>query len=423
MLDYLHKKHIVLGVTGGIAAYKSVDLIRKLRDAGATVRVVMTEHAKAFVTPLTFQAISGFPVSDDLFDPAAEAAMGHIALARWADLILIAPTTTNFMAKLAMGLADDLLSTICLATTAPIAIIPSMNQMMWQNVQTQNNLRTLIQNKIHVFGPEDGSQACGEIGPGRMLEPTDIIQQLGSIFLPQLLKNQRVIITAGPTREYIDAVRYISNPSSGQMGYALAEAAIASGAKVTLISGPVALPKLKQATHIDVTSATEMHQAVLSHLKECDIFIGVAAVSDYRPKTHFESKIPKKNIDLNINLTLNPDIISIVGSSNPRPFVVGFAAETEQLLEKARTKLKNKHLDLIVANLVSNEQGFEQPNNTVTVLTHTAEHALPCMPKQQLAHQLIAIIAKEASNYGRKHCDTSTSFANTSPSDPSSCSN
>jgi len=406
MHEFLRGKYILVGVTGGIAAYKSVDLIRKLREFGAITKVVMTQNAKKFVTPLTFQAISGQPVADELFDLAAEAAMGHIELARWADVILIAPTTANFMAKLASGYADDLLSSICLASRAPTAIAPAMNQAMWQHPQTQNNLTKLIQQKIHVFGPGIGSQACGETGPGRMLEPIEIIEQLNTLFPNKQLTGKHVVITAGPTREYIDAVRYISNPSSGQMGYALATAAIEMGAKVTLISGPVTLQPPESATVINVTSATEMHQASMTQLADCNIFIGVAAVSDYRPSQQFNNKIPKQDLELNIQLTPNPDIIAEVARTKHRPFVVGFAAESDQLVEKARAKLLAKKLDMIIGNLIGPQSGFEQPDNEVVILTSNYEQHLPRMAKTQLARQLITLIAEEANNHGRSNRNT-----------------
>ncbi|MDX1900709.1 MAG: bifunctional phosphopantothenoylcysteine decarboxylase/phosphopantothenate--cysteine ligase CoaBC [Gammaproteobacteria bacterium] len=411
MLEALRSKNILLGVTGGIAAYKSVDLVRRLRKAGCSVRVMMTENAKAFVTALTFQAASGHPVHDDLFDPAAEAAMGHIELARWADAILIAPATANTIAKLATGKADDLLSTTCLATHASIAIAPAMNQAMWTNPSTQLHLKALSQRHIHIFGPDVGSQACGETGPGRMLEPQDLIVQLANLFSYEILAGKRVMITAGPTREYIDPVRYLTNASSGRMGYALAIAAAEAGAAVTLISGPVSLEKPAHMDVIDVVTAQEMYDAVMAHLLECDIFIGVAAVSDFRPSEQSSQKIPKNNAPAVLNLTPNPDIIASVAASTFRPFVVGFAAETDQMKDKACAKLLNKQLDMIVANEVGTKKGFEQNDNAAIVFMDERQKDFPHQPKQKLARELITLIAEEVSSHGRKNHDTRHTLA------------
>lgn len=391
MKRLLKNKQIVLGVTGGIAAYKSADLVRRLREMGADVRVVMTEGAKQFITPLTMQAVSGNPVHDDLFDLKAEAAMGHIELARWADVILIAPATADFMSHLAHGEARDLLSTLCLATKAPIAIAPAMNQGMWKNTVTQENLQVLKKNGVHIFGPGEGDQACGEVGPGRMLEPLEIVERVSGLFNTGALAGKRVVITAGPTQEAIDPVRYISNASSGKMGYALATAAMEAGADVTLISGPVNLAKPAHIQCVDVVSAQEMMNAVMAQIKECDIFIGVAAVADYRCKTIATQKISKTKMEtLNLILEKNPDIVASVAQSTPRPFVVGFAAETENLLENANRKLQNKKLDMIVANQA--EESIGQDDNVVTVLWKNQQKNFPKMDKSKLARELIDLI-------------------------------
>ena len=328
-MSSLANKHILLGVTGGIAAYKSADLIRRLQDLGAEVRVVMTAAAQEFITPLTLQALSGNPVHTTLLDPEAEAAMGHIQLARWADVVLVAPASADFMARLAQGKGDDLLTTICLATAATLALAPAMNQGMWRNTSTQENLRILQERKVRIFGPADGSQACGDIGPGRMLEPVQIAIAAASLFQPGSLAGRRVVITAGPTREAIDPVRYISNYSSGKMGYALAQAAVEASAQTILISGPTNLPIPERATRIDVTSAQQMYDASLQQAAACDLFIGAAAVADYRPITIAANKLKKTANDrMTIGLVKNPDIIAAVAALQPKPFTVGFAAES-----------------------------------------------------------------------------------------------
>ncbi|MFA7554584.1 MAG: bifunctional phosphopantothenoylcysteine decarboxylase/phosphopantothenate--cysteine ligase CoaBC [Spongiibacteraceae bacterium] len=391
----LTNKRILLGVTGGIAAYKSAEIIRRLRDHGATVRVVMTPAAQQFITPLTLQALSGNPVHCDLLDPAAEAAMGHIELARWADLILVAPASADFMARLAIGQADDLLTTLCLACDAPIAIAPAMNQAMWRDQATQNNLQTLQQNQVAIFGPGSGSQACGDTGPGRMLEPADIATLAANLFQSSMLDGVRIVITAGPTREAIDPVRYISNHSSGKMGFALAEAAVEAGAAVTLIAGPVSLPTPDRVQRINIESAAQMHQAAMNQLGHCDIFIGAAAVADYRPATIAEQKIKKSADAMSIELIPNTDIIADVAKHPQRPFTIGFAAETENLLDYARGKLQRKNLDLIIANDVSDSDiGFNSDNNAVSVIWQQGEKNIPLAPKQQLARSLITIIAQ-----------------------------
>lgn len=395
MNQFLTNKQILVGVTGGIAAYKSADLVRRLRERGASVRVIMTEGAKQFITPLTMQAVSGNPVHDDLFDLKAEAAMGHIELARWADAILIAPATADFMAKLKGGEANDLLTTVCLAARAPIALAPAMNQGMWKHTQTQENLQALRVQGIAIFGPGEGSQACGDVGFGRMLEPLELADHLSALFNTTALTGKRIIITAGPTQEPIDAVRFIGNPSSGKMGYALAEAAMEAGAKVTLISGPVHLAKPSRIECIDVVTAEEMLTAVMSKVAECDIFIGAAAVADFRCKKIEQRKIPKQEVSLELMLEYTPDIIAEVAKLSPRPFVVGFAAETDNVIEKAQAKLSNKKMDMIVANPV-NEQGigFGGDENAVTVIWRDQQSQFSKMPKKKLARELVSLMAK-----------------------------
>jgi phosphopantothenoylcysteine decarboxylase/phosphopantothenate--cysteine ligase len=387
-------KQIILGVTGGIAAYKSADLVRRLREAGAVVRVVMTENAKQFITPLTMQAVSGNPVHDDLFDLHAEAAMGHIELGRWADLILIAPATADFIARLVNGVADDLLTTLCLVTGMPIMVAPAMNQAMWKNTQTVANVQALQQNKIHVCGPAEGSQACGDVGPGRMLEPLEIIERVQSIFATGRLSGRHVVITAGPTHEAIDPVRYITNASSGKMGYALAQAAQEVGAQVTLISGPVHLEPPARVTCINVVTAQEMQAAVLAAVNDADIFISVAGVADYRCKTPAQQKIKKKDAELTLELIRNPDIVTGVASLANKPYVVGFAAETENLLTNAREKLQRKKLDMVIANEIGSfETGMGKDENAVTVLWQDQQKDFPRMGKPKLARELIDLIA------------------------------
>lgn len=394
MALFLTNKCILLGVTGSIAAYKSAELVRRLREVGAIVRVAMTENAKRFITPLTMQAVSGFPVHDELFDLHAEAAMGHIELARWADCVVIAPATADFIAHLAHGNADDLLTTLCLATSAPIALAPAMNQGMWKHTFTQENLQVLKQKNIHVLGTAVGSQACGDIGPGRMLEPADIIEKVSAIFKTGLLSGLSVLITAGPTHEAIDPIRFITNGSSGKMGYALAAAAREAGANVTLISGPVSLPKPLHIEFEPVVSALEMYEAVMRKISEYDIFFSVAAVGDYRCEPVATEKIHKKEPVLQLQLERNPDIVSAVGKLKERPFVVGFAAETENLVQQARKKREEKNMDMIVANRVGENLGMGAEENEVTVIWPGNEVNLPCTSKRKLARQLIALIAE-----------------------------
>lgn len=394
MTLFLTNKRILLGVTGSIAAYKSADLVRRLREAGAVVRVAMTENAKRFITPLTMQAVSGYPVHDELFDVHAEAAMGHIELARWADLVLVAPATADFMARFARGLADDLLTTLCLATAAPIALAPAMNQGMWKHTLTQENLQALQQHKgIHILGPTAGSQACGDTGPGRMLEPTDIVEKVSEIFATGLLAGVKVLVTAGPTHEAIDPVRYITNGSSGKMGFALAEAAREAGADVTLISGPVTISKPMNMTYIPVVSAEEMHEAVMKRAAECDIFFAVAAVGDYRLETIATQKIHKEAATMQMSLVRNVDIVARVGELVEPPFIVGFAAETENVIQQAKEKRVRKKMDMIIANRLGGEFGMGSDDNEVTVIGANDEMTLPPTTKRKLARQLIAIIS------------------------------
>lgn len=394
----LKNKNIVLGITGGIAAYKSAELTRMLIKEGAKVRVVMTEAAQAFITPLTLQALSGEPVRSELFDSAHEAAMGHIELARWADLILIAPATANLIAKLTHGRADDLLSTLCLATEAPIAVAPAMNQQMWQSDATQDNMKQLQARDVVILGPASGDQACGETGPGRMLEPAAILAHVNHEFTPQLLEGKRILITAGPTREPIDPVRYLSNRSSGKMGFAIATAAMQAGATVTLITGPVSLEISNTVNRINVETAENMHTQVIENIDCCDIFIATAAVSDYRPETMETQKIKKNANRLTLPLIRNPDILADVAGRSVKPFCVGFAAETQNLEHYARQKLNYKNLDMIVANPVDNGRGFDQDDNTLHVFWKNGDKAFATAPKKELARQLIAMIAEHSLN-------------------------
>lgn len=395
MTLFLTNKQILLGVTGSIAAYKSADLVRRLREAGALVRVAMTENAKRFITPLTMQAVSGYPVHDDLFDLHAEAAMGHIELARWADAVLIAPATADFMARLAHGQADDLLTTLCLATPAPILVAPAMNQGMWKTAWTQDNFQSLQKKNVRILGPGEGSQACGDVGPGRMLEPADIVAKVSELFSTGLLAGCKVLITAGPTHEAIDPVRFITNGSSGKMGYALAEAAREAGAEVTLVSGPVHLPRPTHIDFISVVTAKEMYDAVMRKIAEHDIFLSVAAVSDYRCQTVAMQKIHKTTDTLSLSLERNPDIVASVGQLSPKPFIVGFAAETENVVEQAQAKRQRKKMDMIIANRVGAGIGMHSDENEVTVITANQALALPSAPKRKLGRQLITLIANE----------------------------
>ena len=417
MLQPLAHTRILLGVTGGIAAYKSADLIRRLREAGADVQVAMTPAATAFVAPLTFQAVSGRPVRTELLDANAEAGMGHIELARWANLILIAPATADFLARLAHGMADDLLSTLCLATDQSMAVAPAMNRLMWQNVATQDNCRLLARRGVKIWGPGVGEQACGEIGAGRMLEPVElrnlVVELLGAKggqaelraelatssawpLTPHDLQGLTVLLTAGPTREALDPVRFISNRSTGRMGFAVAEAAAMAGARVILISGPVHLPTPPGVERIDVESAVEMHEAVMQRVRDADIFIATAAVADYRAAQSAERKIKKTRDALTLELIRNPDILSEVAAlRSHRPFTVGFAAETHEVLHYAEDKRRRKNLDLIAANQVGVPgSGFESEQNELHVLWEGGARMLPLADKTLLGQQLIALIAE-----------------------------
>ena len=396
-MQRLTNKQIVLGISGGIAAYKSAELTRLLKGAGADVRVVMTPSATEFITPLTLQALSGNPVHQHLLDTEAEAAMGHIELAKWADLILIAPASANLMARLTAGQGDDLLTTICLATEAPICLAPAMNQAMWKDSGTQDNAEKLISRGIKLFGPGVGQQACGDTGPGRMLEPEEIVQETANQFETGILTGKTLFITAGPTREAMDPVRYISNHSSGKMGYAIAEAAAEAGASVKLISGPVNINAPERTQLIKVESAEEMLSASLEGLESCDIFIAAAAVADYRPTAIAEHKIKKGTEEImELHLVKNPDIVATVAGSSPKPFTVGFAAETKDVLNYARGKLERKGLDLIIANDVSRSDiGFNSDENAVTVISQQDTLELPQASKRQLAGSLIELIAAQ----------------------------
>jgi phosphopantothenoylcysteine decarboxylase/phosphopantothenate--cysteine ligase len=386
---------ILLGVTGGIAAYKSPDLVRRLRERGAEVQVVMTAGAREFVTPLTFQAVSGRPVRTELWDPAAESAMGHIELARWADLVLVAPASADFLARLSAGRADDLLSTLCLATTAPIAVAPAMNQAMWANAATAANVATLRERGVRLFGPGDGDQACGETGEGRMLEPLEIARlALELTDRDGAFTGERVVITAGPTRECIDPVRFISNRSSGKMGFAVAQAAAEAGAEVVLVAGPVALPTPPGVRRIECESAADMLAAVLAEIDAADVFIATAAVADYRPVSARDQKIKKHTESLELALERTVDVLATVAARPRRPFVVGFAAETERVEYHARLKLDRKRLDLIAANEVGHDKVFDKDDNALLVLWPGGHCELPRGPKLELARALIALIAE-----------------------------
>ena len=407
-LSVIPHKNIILAVTGGIAAYKSAILVRRLKDYGFDVRVVMTQGAQAFITPLTFQALSGNPVHTELLDPEAEAGMGHIELARWADLILVAPASCDSIAKFANGLADDLLSTLYLATKAPVWVAPAMNQQMWAAKATQRNLQTLVEDGVHVIMPDAGEQACGDVGLGRMPEPEDLARQVAAYFHKAqraiaekfgLLAGKRVTITAGPTREAIDPVRYISNHSTGKMGFALAAACYAAGAKVTLVAGPVSLDTPNGVQRINVSSAMQMLDVSMNQLKEgCDIFIATAAVADYRVAQVAEHKIKKAGDELTVSLVKNPDIVATIAQQQQRPFMVGFAAETQNVEEYAAAKLVAKKLDMIACNDVSRPDiGFASDENAMTVFFaqsyHMNKRELEKASKQEISQHLVESIA------------------------------
>ena len=387
----LTNKRILLGITGGIAAYKSAELTRLLIKAGAEVRVGMTRAATQFITPLTMQALSGQRVHLDLLDSDAEAAMGHIELARWADLVLIAPATADFIARINQGQADDILSTLVLATSAKIAIAPAMNQAMWADNSTKSNLNVLVDRGYHIFGPAEGEQACGDVGPGRMLEPAQLVELSASLFETGELAGKNFVITGGPTREAIDPVRFISNHSSGKMAYALAAEAVAAGAKVTLISGPVNLPTPESVKRIDVISAAQMLAATQEAMTDCDVFIGVAAVADYRPVEIGKQKNKKADEKMLLSLIKTPDIISEVAQLDDKPFVVGFAAETNDIVRNGKDKLKRKGLDMLFANNAT--KTFNSDSIVVTALTETSETELKEGNKNVVARSMLQLIA------------------------------
>ena len=392
-MQILQDKKIVLGISGGIAAYKIPELVRRLKDQGADVRVVMTEGAKAFITPLTLQAVSGNGVADSLLDTQAELAMGHIELAKWADLIIIAPATADIIARITAGMANDLLTTLCLATNAPIVLAPAMNQQMWHAVATQANITTLNQRGYHIWGPGSGEQACGDIGLGRMLEVNELVNLSSDFFADKYLEGQHWVITAGPTREAIDPVRYISNHSSGKMGYAIAHEALRAGAEVTLISGPVAISPPIGCQLIPVVSAEEMHQQALNYAKKCTTFVACAAVADYRVANISEQKIKKTNDAMQLALVKNHDIVADVASLADKPFIVGFAAETQSIEHYARGKLMRKNLDLIAANDVAKSgQGFNSDSNALTLFSAIDKTEIPLANKQIIAKKLVSLI-------------------------------
>lgn len=415
----LSKRKLLLIITGGIAAYKTPELVRRLKDVGAEVRVVMSEGAQAFITPLTLQAVSGNPVHTSLLDPAAEAAMGHIELARWADLIVVAPASASAMARLAHGFADDLFSTLCLATDAPVALVPAMNRLMWSAPATQRNLHLLQQDGKLIWGPAEGSQACGEVGAGRMLEPLQIVQYVTDFFTnttalhPKqtqsntgLLAGKKVLITAGPTREAIDPVRYLSNHSSGKMGFALASAAASAGAHVTLVAGPCALATPSNVARINVISADDMLSAVQQQLAVTDIFIGCAAVADFRVAHVAEQKLKKtaESNEMQLTLVKNPDILAWVASQKAAPFTVGFAAETDNVIAYARDKMQRKKLNMIVANDVSSADiGFNSDHNAVVILTDNDEKTIATASKAAIAEQIISCISGELNKRNNNH--------------------
>ena len=397
-------KKILLGVTGGIAAYKTPELVRRLTERGAEVQVVMTAGARHFVTETSLQAVSGRPVRHDLWDSAAEAAMGHIELARWADHVIVAPATAEFLSRLAAGGAADLLTTLCLATEAPLTVAPAMNHVMWANPAVQHNRRVIADRGVDILGPAEGDQACGETGPGRMVEPNDIVAHLFDMAASTdsgSLAGRTVVITAGPTREAIDPVRYISNHSSGKMGYALAEAARDAGASVVLLSGPVDLPAPSGIEIVHIETADELNKAAHDRVRSTDIFIAAAAVADYRPASVAADKIKKTDSDLSINLVRNPDVLASIAGVADGPFTVGFAAETERLREHALKKLKAKRLDMIIANEVGDGKAFGQDENAVHVFWSKGEREFPMRSKRELASDLISLIVERyADGYG-----------------------
>jgi phosphopantothenoylcysteine decarboxylase/phosphopantothenate--cysteine ligase len=398
-MAHLFNRNVLLGVSGGIAAYKSAELVRQLRELGATVRVIMTRGAREFITPLTMQALSGHPVHTDLLDAEAEQGMGHIELARWADLLLIAPATADLLARLAAGRADDLLTTVALATSAPKLLAPAMNQQMWRDAATAANVAELAGRGMILVGPASGEQACGDIGPGRLEEPAVIARAAADLFEDGALEGKRVVITAGPTREALDPVRYISNHSSGKMGFALAQAAVDAGARTTIVSGPVQLTAPDRARVVPVQSARQMLEQCLELMPECDIFIACAAVADYRPAAVQQQKIKKGPEEISLQLVRNPDIVATVAAREQRPFTVGFAAETSDVLAYAREKLQRKALDMIIANDVSDQSiGFNSEFNEAVVLWNDGEQALARTGKGNMARQIIQLIASRVAD-------------------------
>ena len=396
-LKSLANKNILLGVSGGIAAYKSAEIVRHLRKAGALVRVVMTKSAEEFITPLTLQALSGNRVSTELLDVEAEAAMGHIELAKWADGLLIAPATANTLARISSGRGDDLLSTITLAFEGPVSLAPAMNQAMWRNERTQENLKKLIDQDFVICGPGSGEQACGDVGLGRMLEPLDILDMFSLSFNEGTLSGKKILITAGPTQEPIDPVRFITNRSSGKMGYSLVEAALESGANVTLISGPVNIDPPSNCNFVSIKTAKEMYDAVMHHISGMDVYIGTAAVSDYSPAKASDSKIKKdgSSSPMFLELKENQDILKSVSELEQRPYVVGFAAETNDLIKNAEKKLSNKNLDLIIANDVSNKEiGFDSDDNEVTLITEKEKYLIERQNKRKVSKKIIDFISR-----------------------------
>ena len=390
----LSQKRIILGITGGIAAYKSAEIARRLQDQGAEVRVIMTESAQEFIRPLTLQALTGKPVHTDLLDPEAEAAMGHIELARWADALLVAPASANFIAALSQGIANDLLTTVCLAATGKMVVAPAMNQAMWSQPASKENIARLKQRGITIFEPDNGIQACGDIGPGRLQQPDAIVDQFSRIFESNALSGKKVVITAGPTREAIDPVRYISNHSSGKMGYALASAMVDAGASVTLISGPVSIESPERCKLVSVNSAQDMLEAASSAVETADIFISAAAVADYYVAEVAPQKIKKKSDKMSLNLLKTPDIVAILSKNNPKLFVVGFAAETDQVESRAREKLIGKKLDAVIANDVSRSDiGFNSDDNEALWIDADSCISLSKKNKTQLAREIAVLIA------------------------------
>lgn len=394
MSNTLSGKHILVGVTGGIAAYKSPDLVRKLKADGAKVKVVMTKSAQEFISALTLQAVSGEPVRIDLFDNQAEAAMGHIELARWADAIVIAPASADCIAKISYGMADDLLTTLCLATSAKLAIAPAMNEKMWHNPITQENLEKLKQRGITILGPDSGEQACGDIGLGRMLAPEEIVKEVSNLFTGNLLSGVNVLLTVGATQEAMDPVRYLTNHSSGKMGQAMAQALLEEGANVTLVSGQMSVSPPSKVTNYKVTTAEEMLGRVLTHIPQCDIFIAAAAVADYRPANISPQKLEKSTEQMTLTLVKNPDILQTVASLKSRPLCVGFAAQTDNVLDKATAKRLHKKADIMIANQVGIAgQGFGADDNQATIITDEKVVEFPLMSKRLLAKELVGFIA------------------------------